>query len=172
MILTGKAIDECVKQGEIVIEPYNAKNLNPNSYNFHLGEYILVYKNRILDSKQPQPTERIEIPDEGLVLYPDRIYLGSIMERMGSDKYVPIFNGRSSTGRLGLFIHITAGLIDIGSINNWTLMMHAVQPVRIYKGMPIGHVTFWKTYGDINLYDGKYKGSIGPMESQIWKDFK
>lgn len=172
MILTGNAIDECVRNGDIIIDPYDFENINPNSYNFHLGEYVLVYKNLILDPKQPQPTQKVSIPDEGLVLYPNRLYLGYVIERMGSEKYVPIINGRSSTGRLGLFVHITAGLIDIGSINNWTLMMHAVQPVRIYKGMPVGHVTFWKTYGEIKLYDGKYKDSKGPVESQIWKDFQ
>lgn len=172
MILTGGAIDECVKKGDVIIEPYSPENLNPNSYNFHLGDYVLVYRNMILDPKLPQPVERVDIPDEGLVLYPDRIYLGYIRERMGSEKYVPIINGRSSTGRLGLFVHITANLIDIGSINNWTLQMHAVQPVRVYRGMSIGQVTFWRTYGDIKLYDGKYKDSSGPVESQIWKDFQ
>ena len=168
MILTGSEIDKCVKRKEIVIDPNDPENLNPNSYNFHLGDYVLVYKSRILDPKKKQETEKIEIPDEGLIIYPDKLYLGFIQERMGSEKYVPIINGRSSTGRLGLFVHITANLIDIGSINNWTLQMHAVQPVKIYKGMSIGQVTFWKTYGKISLYDGKYKGSTGPMESQVW----
>lgn len=171
MILTGSAIDRYVKSGEIVIEPYNSENLNPNSYNFHLGDYVLMYKNEVLDPKKKQETERIEISDEGLILYPNKLYLGYIKEKMGSEKYVPIINGRSSTGRLGLFVHITANLIDIGSINNWTLQMHAVQPVKIYKDMSIGQVTFWKPYGEINLYDGKYKGSTGPMESQVWRDF-
>ena len=172
MILTGSAIDRCVNNGEIVIEPYDSKNLNPNSYNFHLGDYVLVYKNDILDPKKPQETEKIEIPEDGLILYPNKLYLGYIKEKMGSEKYVPIINGRSSTGRLGLFVHITANLIDIGSINNWTLQMHAVQPVKIYRDMVIGQVTFWKTYGEINLYDGKYKGSTGPMESLVWRDFQ
>lgn len=171
MILTGSAIDRYVKSGEIVIEPYNSENLNPNSYNFHLGDYVLMYKNEVLDPKKKQETERVEISDEGLILYPNKLYLGYIKEKMGSEKYVPIINGRSSTGRLGLFVHITANLIDIGSINNWTLQMHAVQPVKIYKDMSIGQVTFWKPYGEINLYDGKYKGSTGPMESQVWRDF-
>lgn len=172
MILTGSAIDQCVNSGEIVIEPYNSKNLNPNSYNFQLGDYVLVYKNDVLDPKKPQETEKIEIPEDGLILYPNKLYLGYIKEKMGSEKYVPIINGRSSTGRLGLFVHITANLIDIGSINNWTLQMHAVQPVKIYRDMVIGQVTFWKTYGEINLYDGKYKGSTGPMASQVWRDFQ
>ena len=91
---------------------------------------------------------------------------------MGSNYYVPIINGRSSIGRLGLFVHITANLIDIGSINNWTLQFHAIQPVKIYKNMLIGQVTFWKPYGKIDLYSGKYKNSIGPEPSQIYKDFQ
>lgn len=171
MILTGNAIKENVIKGNIVIEPFDEKNLNPNSYNFSIGDYVMVYKNKQLDPKIKQETVRIDIPDEGLLLKPDTLYLGYTSEKMGSEHYVPIINGRSSTGRLGLFVHITANLIDIGSINNWTLQMHAVQPVRIYRNMKIGQVTFWKTYGEINLYHGKYQGSVGPMASQIWKDF-
>lgn len=172
MILTGTAIKQCVESNEIVIDPFDERNLNPNSYNYHLGDYVYVYKNKVLDSKVKQEVVKIMIPDEGMVLYPDTLYLGYTKEKMGSQKYVPIINGRSSTGRLGLFVHITANLIDIGSINHWTLQMHAVLPIRIYKNMCIGQVTFWKTYGDITLYDGKYKDSTGPMASQIWRDFK
>jgi len=172
LIFTGYAIKKAVEQKEIVIEPFNESRLNPNSYNFSLGDYVYVYKNKVLDPKIKQETEKILIPDEGLLLHPDTLYLGYTYEKMGSENYVPIINGRSSTGRLGLFVHITANLIDIGSINNWTLQMHAVQPIRIYRGMVIGQVTFWKTYGDIVLYKGKYKDSTGPMASQIWKDFE
>lgn len=172
MILTGTAIKECVNSGDIIISPFDENMLNPNSYNFKLGEYVYVYKNKILDPKIEQETIRIDIPDEGLVLTPDVLYLGYTNEIMGSEKYVPIISGRSSTGRLGLFVHITANLIDIGSINQWTLQLHAVQPVKIYKGMIIGQVTFWKPTGEINLYNGKYQGSKGPAASQIWRDFK
>ena len=51
-------------------------------------------------------------------------------------------------------------------------MLHAVQPLRVYPGMRIGQVTFWKTFGDINLYSGKYQGSTLPMASQVYKDFE
>ncbi len=171
MILTGNEIKKKVEEKEIIIEPFDEKALNPNSINFRLGDKLKVYKNYVLDPKQKQETEIIEIGDEGYVLEADKIYLGCTMEKMGSEKYVPIMSGRSSTGRLGLFVHITADLIDIGSINHWTLQMHAVQPVRVYKGMPIGQVTFWKPQGEISLYHGKYQGSVEPMESQIWRDF-
>ena len=171
MILTGTEIKERVHSGEIIINPFDENALNPNSYNFRLGDYVKIYKSFVLDPKKKQEVEIIQIPEDGLILEPDRVYLGYTQEKMGSTKFVPIMSGRSSTGRLGLFVHITADLIDIGSINNWTLQMHATQRVKIYKGMLIGQVTFWKTMGEIFLYVGKYQGSEGPMESQIWRDF-
>ncbi|MFA4853331.1 MAG: dCTP deaminase [Bacteroidales bacterium] len=171
MILTGKEIEKEVIGGKIIIDPFHKSNLNPNSYDFRLGGYVKVYKNNVLDPKIKQEVETIDIPEAGLILSPKKIYLGFIKERMGSNFYVPIIRGRSSTGRLGLFIHITSDLIDIGSINNWTLQLHATQKIRIFKDMLIGQVTFWKPKGQIVLYDGKYKNSTGPTESYIWKDF-
>lgn len=116
-------------------------------------------------------TTIIEIPTEGLLLNPHSLYLGHTEEIMGSEYFVPIIRGRSSIGRLGLFINVTADLIDIGSINQWTLQLHAIQPIVVYPGMLIGQVTFWCTFGAITLYKGKYQRSKGPMESQMYKDF-
>lgn len=171
MILTGTAIYEEVQIKKIIIEPFNLSQINPNSYNFRLGKIVKVYQNNILDAKQPNSIKTIEIPSAGLVLNPNTLYLGHTEEIMGSEYYVPIIRGRSSIGRLGLFVHITADLIDIGSINQWTLQMYAVQPVKIYAGMLIGQVTFWKPKGKITLYKGKYQGSKGPVESYIYKDY-
>lgn len=171
MILTGEKIKEEVKNGKIIIDPFDEAQINPNSYNFRLFNRIKIYKNRILDVKKPNPVEELIIPSSGMVLKPNRLYLGCTLEIMGSNYYVPIIRGRSSTGRLGLFIHITAELIDIGSINRWTLMFHAVQPLKIYPFMLIGQVTFWVPKGKIVLYNGKYQGAKGPMESLIYKDF-
>lgn len=121
--------------------------------------------------KVRQDVETVSIPPEGFVLQPDRIYLGHTEEVMGSDHYVPIIRGRSSTARIGLFVHVTADLIDIGSHNQWTLQLHAVQPLRVHAGMVIGQVTFWTIEGPIALYEGKYQGSMGPRESEIYRDF-
>jgi dCTP deaminase len=104
-------------------------------------------------------------------LRPDTLYLGHSIETIGSDTYVPILRGKSSTGRVGLFVHITADLVDIGFTGQFTLMLHAVQLVRVYPGMRIGQVTFWQTIGDVNLYSGKYQNSVGPMASRVFKDF-
>lgn len=171
MILTGPEIVKQCQAGRITIDPFDPLQVNPNSYNFRLGTTLKRYIAPVLDVSKPNPVEEVTIPQEGFLLEPDRIYLGSTIEVMGSRHYVPIIRARSGIARLGLFIHVTADLIDIGSINQWTLQLHAVQPVRIYPGVLIGQVTFWKPEGEILLYSGKYQGARGPQESQIYMDF-
>lgn len=172
MILTGEEIKKQVFSKRIVIEPFDEGCLTTNSYDFHLGDKILTYKSHILDCQVKNSTIEQTIPKDGLVLVPEKLYLGHTKETMGSNHYVPVIRGKSSTGRMGLFVHITADLIDIGSINQYTLMLHATQPVKIYPGMKIGQITFWKPEGSIKLYKGKYNGLRGPQASQLFKDFK
>ena len=171
MILSGIKIAEEVLKGNIDISPFVQENINPNSYNYSLGDYLEVYEDEILDPKVEMKTKKIYIPDDGIILYPNKLYLGYTMERFGSDVYVPCITGRSSTGRIGLFVQITSDLVDIGFHGNLTLQLHATQPVKVYKGMKIGQVTFWKIFGDVELYHGKYQGSVGPNKTQIYKDF-
>jgi dCTP deaminase len=171
MILTGKEIARQHQMERIDIRPFCASQLSPNSYDFRLGDVLKIYKNYLLDARAPNEALTITIPDAGIILQPGRIYLGHTAEIMGSDYYVPIIRGRSSTARLGLFIHVTADMIDIGSHNQWTLQLNPVQPVKIYPGMLIGQVTFWHVKGEITLYSGKYQGSMGPVESHAHLDF-
>jgi len=171
MILTGQKIIEKVQAGEIIIDPFRPEQINPNSYDFRIGNTLKVYRDVIIDPKKENLTETIEISPQGYLLKPSILYLGHTEEVMGSDSYVPIIRGRSSIGRLGVFIHITADLIDIGSINQWTLQIHCVQPTLLYPGMRIGQVTFWTVQGSIAPYQGKYQGSRGPTPSQIHREF-
>jgi dCTP deaminase len=172
MILTGDKILQEVKAGRIIITPFDPKHITTNSYDFHLGNTLLISRDVTIDPKKPSSFDDVKLTEEGYVLQPNQLYLGHTEEIMGSDVYVPIIRGRSTTGRMGLFVHITADLIDIGSISQWTLMLHATQPVKIYPGMSIGQVTFWVTSGKVNLYTGKYKGLEGPQASRIYQDFK
>ncbi|MEU8889859.1 dCTP deaminase [Streptomyces sp. NPDC048442] len=172
MILTGPEIHAQVKSGHIDIEPFDAALLSPNSYDFHLGDSIGWYTEEVLDCARENPFEHHTIPADGIVLFPDKIYLAATRERIGSDHFVPIMRARSSTARLGVFTHVTADLIDIGSHGLLTLQLHAVQPVRIYPGMLIGQVTFWRVQGDVVLYDGKYQAADRAMPSQSYRDFE
>ena len=171
MILTGNAIREAVVAGDIVIEPFSESQLGPNSYDFRLGDRCVLYRDYELDCARQNPVLERQMGPEGFLLQPDRIHLFSTLEKMGSTRYVPIIRGRSSTGRLGVFIDITADLIDIGSINRWTLQLHCVSPVRVYPGMLIGQVTFWCVFGEISLYAGKYGKLESPVPSLSFLDF-
>lgn len=172
MILTGPQIEFAVKKGEIVIRPFNKCQLEPNSYDFRLGKRCCIYTSDILDAGKENETRSFTLPAEGIMLQPNRIYLFNTEETMGSTRYVPIIRGRSSVGRLGIFIDITADLIDLGSINQWTLQLHAVQPVRVYPGMLIGQVTFWRTFGRRVQYKGKYACQASPVSSMSYLDFQ
>jgi deoxycytidine triphosphate deaminase len=171
MILTGPEIAKQVKLGRIHIKPFSKGNINPNSYNFRLGETLKIYSHKILDTAKENSFREIKIPQSGFILKPNQLYLGHTIEEMGSDFFAPIMQARSSIGRLGLYIYLNSGLGDIGFKKQWTLELHAIHPLKIYPGLKVGQMLFWKPLGKIILYQGKYKNSRGPETSQIWKDF-
>lgn len=172
MILTGSEIKRQVKKGRIHIFPFYEDNLNPNSYNFRLGDKLKIYTEKILDPKKQNKYKEVRVPESGLILLPNQLYLGHTIEEMGSDYFAPIMQARSSVGRLGLYIYLNSGLGDIGFKKQWTLELHVIHPLRVYPGMKVGQMLFWRPMGKIILYKGKYKDASGPQESKIWMDFK
>jgi dCTP deaminase len=172
MILSGLEIKKQMGTN-IIIEPFNEKQTNPNSYNLRLHNELLIYNENLLDMKKPNSTYKIIIPKEGLVLQPNKLYLGRTLEYTKTDKYVPMLEGRSSTGRLGLFIHVTAGFGDIGFAGYWTLEIFCVQPIRIYPNVEICQIYYHAIEGDYDLYkSGKYQNNNGIQPSLMYKDFK
>lgn len=172
MILTGKKIVEEVDSGKIEISPFYGNRVTTNSYDLSLGKTIIRYTCDVIDPKKESSYEEIIIPEEGLVLKAGDFILGHSNERIGSDFYVPLIHGKSGTARMGLFVHITADLIDIGSHGVSTFQLYATLPVRLYPNMIIAQVSFWVPFGDIVLYKGKYQNSSGPMPSLGYKDYK
>lgn len=172
MILSGLKIAEEVKAGRIYISDFDEKRLNPNSYNMRLADDLLVYNEHFLDMKTDHEYHVSRIPERGLVLYPNTIYLARTMERTRTDCYVPMLEGRSSVGRLGIFIHATAGFGDVGFDGYWTLELSCVQPVRIYPGVEICQIYYHTIDGEFEPYSsGKYQGNTGVQPSMLWKDF-
>ncbi|WP_435192292.1 dCTP deaminase domain-containing protein [Streptomyces sp. bgisy126] len=171
MILTGTEIERERTNGRITIEPFTPEQVNPNSYNFRLGKTLRVYQEMPLDARRTNDFEEIEIPDDGYVLEPGRLYLAHTVETLGSEHYAPTFAARSSVARLGLFINLSASLGDIGYTGQWTLQLYSMNRVRVYPGINIGQMMWWRPQGKIVLYDGKYQGSVGPRSSDIHVDF-
>lgn len=172
MILSGREIKSRLG-GDIKIDPYKEERLNPNSYNLSLHNRLLVYTEEPLDMKRDNPVEEIILPSEGLVLEPGRLYLGRTVEYTETDNLVPMLEGRSSVGRLGLFIHVTAGFGDVGFQGFWTLEIFCVQPIRIYPGVDICQIYYHSLEGDYDRYSsGKYQGNRDIQASLLYRDFK
>lgn len=172
MILSGKEIKREIGKG-INIEPFNEAQLNPNSYNLKLHNELMVYSEPVLDMKKPNPVEPLTIPEDGLLLETGKLYLGRTIEKTETSKFVPMLEGRSSIGRLGLFIHVTAGFGDVGFNGFWTLEIFCVQPIRIYAGVDICQIFYHTIEGDYDTYkSGKYQNNTGIQASMLYKDFK
>ena len=170
MVLSGHEIERQLG-GNIVIEPFDAARLNPNSYNLTLHNELMLYEEVVLDMRRANRVRRIAIPDEGLVLHPNLLYLGRTVERTETRGLVPMIEGRSSIGRLGLFVHVTAGFGDVGFCGYWTLEMFAVQPVRIYPGVAICQIFYHDIHGSYTEYaSDKYQHNTDIQPSLMFKE--
>ena len=160
MILVDKDIKHAREHGLIKVEPWDEASLGTNSYDVHLAPVLRTYVDRIdldlyhrsggavrivepLDCRVKHDTEDREIGPEGFVLEPGQLYLASTVEYTESHAHVPILNGKSSLGRLGLSIHVTAGTGDVGFCNHWTMELFVVKPLRVYAGMAIGQLLWF-----------------------------
>lgn len=171
MILSGKEIAARIG-GDIIIDPYDAGKINPNSNNMALHNELLSYINPPLDMKRGNAFESIIIPEDRFVLEPQRLYLGRTVEYTETENLVPMLEGRSSVGRRGLFVHVTAGFGDVGFKGFWTLEIFCIQPIKIYPGVEVCQVYYHTIEGDHERYtSGKYQNNQGIQPSMLYKDF-
>ena len=192
MILSDSSILTAIEKGDIVISPFERSQLGSNSYDVRLGSTLKVYdeasKNvakdsygkcfTYIDAKKDNPTIDIEIPETGFILMPNMLYLGSTLEYTETHKHVPFLEGKSSTGRLSINIHATAGKGDVGFCGHWTLEISCQIPVKIYAGMPVGQLIYFPVFGEVlqdyaSKPDAKYANQgAKPVGSQMFKNFK
>jgi dCTP deaminase len=171
MILSGQEILSNIGKS-IRIDPFDESRINPNSYNLTLHQELAVYEDPILDMRQKPTLKKLMIPEEGIVLEPGKLYLGRTSEYTETHGFVPMLEGRSSIGRLGLFVHVTAGFGDVGFCGFWTLEITPTQPIRIYAGVEICQIFYHQIYGDFIPYQSnKYQHNEGIQPSLLYKDF-
>lgn len=172
MILSGKEIYKNLNTS-IFIEPFDGKQLNPNSYNLRLHNELMVYDNAVLDMKKENTASKFKIPESGFLLEPNKLYLGRTLEFTKTTDHVPMLEGRSSVGRLGMFIHVTAGFGDVGFEGYWTLEIFVVQPLVIYPNVEICQIYYHTLDGDYEPYkSGKYQNNREIQPSYLFKDFE
>ncbi len=172
MILSGNRIREAQAAGHLKIDPFHPERVGPNSYNLALHHELATYEETVLDMKKPLTLNRFSIPEEGFELVPQRLYLGRTIEYTESERFVPMLEGRSSIGRLGLSVHITAGFGDVGFRGFWTLEIFALQPVRVYAGVEICQIFYHEISGPYEKYSSeKYQDNRDMQPSMIHRDF-
>mgnify|MGYP001343368552 FL=1 len=197
MILTGPEIEKQVKAKKIKITPFHKKQVNPASYDLRLGRQVAVYNEAVwtndnspgatvgdgrhfrswnggLDAKKEHTLSSFEMDRKvGWLLLPGILYLMHTEEVIWTASYVPIIDGKSSIGRLGICVHLTAGFGDPGFNGQYTLEVTTVHPVRVYPGMRFCQIRFHLMEGKVKLYEGNYKGlaARGPVASRSWKQF-
>jgi len=129
-----------------------------------------------LDAAQPNKISKFTMDDRGFLLKPGIGYLGHTVEKICTTKYIPILDGKSSTGRLFCWCHVTAGYGDLGFDGQYTLEIVVVQPLVVYPGMRFCQIRFHSTLGEpMNYSDkGNYVGAEaeGPVASRSWKQFR
>lgn len=164
------------------IDPRSIKSITPahtmilNGKEVNVGKSIIsdsyVYRDDMNPIDMMSDNEVIEftIPEEGYILRPGILYIGRTVERTFTEKFIPMLDGRSSGGRLGISIHICAGFGDIGFDGTWTLEITVVEPVIVYPYKEIAQVSYFKPYGSIKkLYRGRYYGQEDATSSRFFK---
>lgn len=170
MILTGNDIKKEMLAGNICISPYADEFIEQNSYCVHLGASVIEYDTTIVDAKEENAVIRREIPDDGLILYPERFYLGHTEEIIGGKAYASELYANLSTALCGMFIQTSAPLGHVGAVISWTLEIIVAHPIIVYRGMPIGKVCFWRNCGSQLAYAGRYVNSSTVVPSRIGLD--
>ena len=142
MILTDKTIIDEIAARNIVIEPLIEANIGTNSVDLTLSNTLLMYTDHVLDTRKKNAYVPFIIPEEGMILQPNILYLASTVEYTETLRHVPLLHGKSSLARLGLYIHVCAGFGDVGFRGHWTLELAVIQPVKIYPGMKIAQICY------------------------------
>ncbi len=168
----GKRIEKNIGT-DIIIEPYDPKRINPNSYNLTLHNELLVYECESVGHEKAQSDALDPHPRRGVGIDAADVLSRADVEYTKTEKYVPMLEGRSSTGRLGLFIHVTAGFGTSASrvIGRWKCF--AWQPIIIYPYTEICQIYYHDIHGEYDLYrSGKYQNNTGIQPSLMYRDFE
>jgi dCTP deaminase len=186
VLLSDRDILAEIDANRISVEPYDASMIQPSSIDFRLDRYFRVFENHRYPHIDPAVdqsdlTRVVEAEgEEPFILHPGEFVLGSTYEVVTlPDDIAARVEGKSSLGRLGLLTHATAGFVDPGFSGHVTLELAnvATLPIKLYPGMKIGQLCFFRLsspaehpYGSAK-YGSRYQGQRGPTPSRSYANF-
>lgn len=164
------AIEQEIKNGSIFVENSNDKILE-NSVRVTLSDILKQYTENLNVTKS-SPTNEIVIPEEGLKINSDELYLGRTAEYTKTYGFVPILTGTDDLAAIGLEAHITAGFGDNGFEGTWTLEIWGTNETILYPDMNIGEIIYLPVIGEHKLYRGKYYGQVDATASRLSNEYE
>ncbi|WP_181309802.1 dCTP deaminase [Nocardioides campestrisoli] len=186
MLLSDRDILAEIDAGRIGLTPWDEEMLQPSSVDIRLDRFFRVFENHRYPHIDPAADQsdltRMVEPDgdEPFILHPGEFVLGSTYEVCSlPDDVAARVEGKSSLGRLGLLTHATAGFVDPGFSGHVTLELAnvATLPIKLYPGMKIGQLCFFRLsspaehpYGSAK-YGSRYQGQRGPTPSKSYANF-
>lgn len=178
-----------------IVDPYAPELVNPASIDLRLGTTFRVPRKHttgIIDLAAVPPadetSELVEVPlyyhdgpgdgtknpDHGFIIHPGEFVLGSTLEYLRIPNYLSmVIDGKSSIGRLGLAVHVTAGFFDPGFHGVGTLEMVNLSPYPIIlrPGMRICQSRWMRMENEPELpYNGRYQGDTAATGSRYGQE--
>lgn len=184
--MSDRDIRKKIKNGELVVSPFDDQCVQPSSIDLHLGDNFLVFDTHsqtVIDTKKNtvRLMKKIIIKDdEPIIIHPREFILATTIERIKfPHDLVGRLDGKSSLGRIGLVIHSTAGFFDPGFEGQCTLEISnlANLPIALYSGMKICQMSFMHLsspaqfpYGHKNLksHYQNQKNTVGSNLNSVW----
>lgn len=181
-ILVDHEIRAEIEEGKLVLDPFDAALIQPNSYDVRLSDRFSWHEksDEVIDPYKCETilTSLVHVQGESILLHPGQFLLGATLEKICLPRdIVGQLTGKSSLARLGVMVHVTAGFIDAGFSHppaHITLEIVNVgnRPVRLHAGMPIGQMVFTRTVECEVAYhekpNAKYNGQPAAAHSRYY----
>ncbi len=174
MILSDRTIKELIRKGVLGIEPFSEDQVQCSSLDLRLGrEFVRYNGSEVIDVREGVKNIEYQKVEDFIEIKPKEFLLATTVEYIRLPSHITAFvEGRSSLGRLGLFIE-NAGWVDAGFEGQITLELYNANsvPIRLYVGMRICQLVFAELdHIPERVYSGKYKGQRGVTPSRIEMD--
>lgn len=174
MFLSDRDIRKAIKEGDIIITPFDSKRLQPASYDILLGNKFILTESHATDVIDPVKKKLAKIREvilkkgETFILHPGVSILGISVDHFGSRKYLIQLHGKSSLARIGLLVHNTAGLVNPGHFLQITFELCNLNkvPIVLTPGMEIGQLTFSQLSSDPQI---NYKSPNHKYIDKHWR---
>ena len=174
MILSDNSIKKLRKEGKLIIKPFEEIQLQPASVDLRLGNsFLKVNENLTEVMTLNDKLEYISLEKEEIIIPPHSFLLASTMEYIElPDNLTAFVEGRSSIGRMGLFIQ-NAGWVDPGFAGQITLELYNANrlPIKLISGRRICQLVFARMDKQAEMpYNGKYMNQKNAVGSRVYQD--